>query len=436
MRNNLLCSHNYELFKIDSCSLVRGKAWLYWILAVSFFFYKNILEVSPSVMTEEWMHTFSITGESLGYLAATYYYAYLFMQIPVGIFLDRFGTRLFPTIAIAIVALSTVCLSQTNSVVIASLMRFFIGIGSSFAAITCIKMINIWFPQNRFAFMSGLMMMVAMLGASGGSYPLSIAVTTYGWRKTLFFIGLIGIFISVIYYIAVREKNDITKDIIFNNFKKGSLFLGLRSILINKQAWILSLYSGLSFAPVAVLGGLWGVSYIMETYNVPKTIAASIISHIFIGFSIGCPVSGWFSDRIGKRLPVMAYGTTIAFLLLLCILYIPNQPLLFVVTEFFTFGVCISTFLLSFSMIKEVTPRFLCASSIGFMNAFDALLCAISEPLIGKLLDFGWTGQLINGARHFTELNFRCALLILPIYLFLALFFLCIIKETYGNQLD
>jgi len=41
-------------------------------------------------------------------------------------------------------------------------------------------------------------------------------------------------------------------------------------------------------------------------------------------------------------------------------------------------------------MIREVTSIAVAATAVGFMNAFDALFGAFSDPLAGKILDYFW----------------------------------------------
>ena len=73
--------------------------WLVWGVAASFFFYKYVLQVFPSVMNPDLMRAFHISGAGLGNLAAYYFYAYLIMQIPVGILLDRYSPKLLTLFA-------------------------------------------------------------------------------------------------------------------------------------------------------------------------------------------------------------------------------------------------------------------------------------------------------------------------------------------------
>ncbi len=156
--------------------------WLIWGLGSAFIFYKYLLEVSPSVMAADLMRVFHATGAQLGNLAGCYFYAYLLMQIPMGIFTDRFGPRRVTSLAILCCASGALLLAFAHQLTVAELARFIMGFGASVAAISCLKLTTLWFPPQRFALMAGLMMSAGMLGAVGGQAPLSIAMNHVGWR--------------------------------------------------------------------------------------------------------------------------------------------------------------------------------------------------------------------------------------------------------------
>ena len=147
------------------------RAWSIWLLSALFMFYKYAIEVSPSVMTTTLMKTFHVGGMELGNLAACYFYAYLLLQIPAGLLLDKFGPRKTTTLAIALCAIGSLVFAGASSLFIAGVGRFLTGIGAAFAAVNCLKLIANWFPFRQFAFMAGLMMTMAMLGAVEGRLP-------------------------------------------------------------------------------------------------------------------------------------------------------------------------------------------------------------------------------------------------------------------------
>ena len=85
-------------------------------------------------------------------------------------------------------------------------------------------------------------------------------------------------------------------------------------------------------------------------------------------------------------------------------------------------------------MVREIHSLALAATVLGFMNTFDSVCEALSEPFIGKLLDLGWDGTLNAGARMFSLRDYHSSLSILVAYLVLALVFLFFTKETYCQQ--
>jgi MFS family permease len=410
---------------------VSTHAWIIWLLSALFMFYKYALEVSPSVMTNTLMSAFNITGAALGNLAACYFYAYLLLQIPAGLLLDKIGPRKVTTLAIALCAVGSLIFARADTLLVAGIGRFLMGTGAAFAAVNCLKLIANWFPANKFAFMAGLMMSAAMLGAVGGQAPLASFIETMNWRYAISTIGFVGLGLAVLFWLTVRDVSPThkkEKNIASQNI---SLWASLKRVLKNRQGWWLSVYSGLAFAPVMIFGGLWGVSFISEAFQLSSNIAAQSVSLIFIGFAIGAPVFGWFSDWLGKRVVVMLWGTIVSLVCITAVVYVPSLSGSSLNLLLFLFGFSISTFLLCFTMIREISAPVLAATAIGFMNAFDALLGAISDPLTGLFLDIVWDGRLVDGARVFSVSAYKTAFLALPTFLILALICLARIKETY-----
>src|ERR1700722_8624877 len=396
-------------------------AWLIWLLSALFMSYKYALEVSPSVMTATLMSTFNISGVALGNLAACYFYAYLLLQIPAGLLLDKIGPRKVTTLAIALCSAGSLIFANADSLLVAGIGRFITGTGAAFAAVNCLKLIANWFPMRQFAFMAGLMMTVAMLGAVGGQAPLAAFIDAVEWRHAMEIIGFAGLVLAAIFWIVVRDMSPDHKKERHIVSQSISLFDSLRRVLKNPQSWWLSAYSGFAFAPVMIFGGLWGVSFLSEAFEVSHNISAQAVSLIFIGFAVGAPFFGWFSDWLGRRKVVMFWGTLIALITISGVIYTPGLTRTSIMLLLFLFGFSISSFLLCFTMIREISLPILAATAIGFMNAFDALFGAFSDPLTGKFLDLGWDGKLADGARVFSVDVYKAAFLTIPVYLALSL---------------
>ena len=128
--------------------------WLVWGLAAGFFFIEYIARVAPSVMATELAREFRVSAFALGSLSACFYYAYVPMQLPVGMLVDRFGIRRLLIIATLGVSAGCFIFSRAHSLYFADFSRFLIGFGSSFGFISAIKLASVWFPPRRFFYAS------------------------------------------------------------------------------------------------------------------------------------------------------------------------------------------------------------------------------------------------------------------------------------------
>jgi MFS family permease len=409
--------------------------WFIWGLASLFILYEYILQISPSVMVPELMRSFHVNGAWLGNLAACYYYAYFLMQIPVGLIIDRYTPRNVISCAVAICATGAWVFGATDSVNVALFGRFLIGLGASFAIVGTMKLISIWFPPRRFALMAGLMLTVGMLGASAGQEPFAILLNHYSWRNILFMTGVLGYVLAMIIWVFIFSPvRDVAMD------KRHSTdhhwLTGLKNIIKNPQCWVTAIYSGLAFAPITSFAGLWGVPFLSEKYiHMPHIDTTALISLVFIGLAVSAPVSGWLSDRMNRRKPVMYAGTLMGMACLSALVYLPVLPEYLLAMLLFGFGFFIGFFFVSFAIMKEINMPAYTGISMGFTNMFNALFGAATEPLIGRLLDLHWRGHSNTGAPIYTLANYQHAFVVLLSILGIAFVLLLLVKETYCKPL-
>src|SRR3990167_10144503 len=284
-------------------------AWIIWGLGCMFYFYECLLQVSPSVMSNELMRDFAVTSQTLGVLSGIYFYSYAGMQMPCGILMDRVGPRRLLTLAALICSISTIWFGMTDNFFAACVARLMIGLGSAFAVVGSLKLASTWFDAKRFAFLTGLMVTLGMLGAIGGEAQLALLIDRYGWRHSMVIMGCIGLVIAALIALIVRDSPGSIKkhqvDRLITRPTKDPLLPRLLILLANKQLWLVALYGALVYMATPVFCGLWGVPYLMLKMNLTKATAANYISLVFIGWAIASPLWGLLSNRIGRRKPSM-----------------------------------------------------------------------------------------------------------------------------------
>lgn len=408
--------------------------WLVIALSAGFLFYKYILQVSPSIMTEDLMRVFHIQGAGLGNLAASFFYSFLLAQLFVGILLDRYSPRLLTTMAILLCAIGAYVFSKANTLSIANWARILMGVGAAFATVSYMKMTTLWFKPNQFAFVGGLLASAAMLGAIAGQVPLSFAVSSFGWRQSLYLCAGGGLLLAGLFYFTVRDKS-VSELNETGSIEKFS-FHDVWSVVNSKQNWLITLYSGLAFSPIDAFAGLWCIPFLKEAYQISHTQAALLTSFIFLGLAFGSPLLGLLSDRLNKRVSVMLINALVSLVTITLIIYVNHFPLWLLGTLLFIFGFSTGAFMLGFALGRELNKITVAATIIALINTGDIIFSAITQPLIGKLLDANWHGKLISGVHYFSAIDYRHALSILPIYILLALALLFFIRESNSKQFE
>ena len=404
--------------------------WVVISLCAFFLFYKYILQTYPGLITHDLQRQFNLKGVGLGNLAAAAFYSYTIMQLFVGILIDRFGTRILASLALLVSAIGLIWFSFAQTLDSAVIARLLMGLGIAFATVSYMKMTTVWFPANQFAFVAGLLVTAAMIGAIFGQAPLALMFAKHGWRTSLFDWGIIGLVFAILYLLVLRDTVHAPERLeLPEKFSLQNYWHNIRLVFTKKQNWLLTAYSGLAFSPIIVFCGLWGHPFLQQAYQLSSTEVATFTTLSFAGLAFGGPLLGLVADRFMSKRQVMIYGSSAALICLLLIIYVPHLPLVLLFILMFLFGFGTGAFMLSFALGRLSNPITAAATVIALINTGDALFGAFTEPLVGKLLDLGWSGKMDAGVPFFSINDYQHAMFILPIYLLLALVLLIWVKE-------
>ena len=142
---------------------LRARRVVFGIVLASFvlsFFHRT----APAAIAAELTRAFAISAAMLGTLAATYFYVYTLLQIPVGVLADTLGPRRILAAGSLIAGAGSLAFALAPTWEIAAVGRTLVGVGVSVAFIAILKISAVWFPANRFATLDGVTMFAGNLG--------------------------------------------------------------------------------------------------------------------------------------------------------------------------------------------------------------------------------------------------------------------------------
>lgn len=407
--------------------VVEWKAWLIWSCAALFFGYQFALRVSPSVMADELMLTFGLEAHVLGLLMAFYYNAYATFQIPAGSLLDRFGPRKMLICALTSCLLGCFLFGSAESIFWAAAGRLFIGAGSAFGFLSCLKIATTWFTPQRLPFVLGVSVCFGTFGAISGSAPLSLLVTAVGWRSTIWWLASGGVLLLGLIFLFVKEAPPIAQERSFSQQEESPPFWkSILMIATRSQTWLIAIYGLLMYVPLSAFADLWGVKFLTAVYRIDKITAAQVISNIYIGMGIGSLFFPPLCQRFKAYRPglfISAFMTTFLFIILLAY---PTLPLWLLSVLLFALGCAVAGQFLSFSVICELNPRQVSATAAGFQNMISMMSGVIFQPLVGYLLYF-----LSTQTGVYTPSDYIWAVSVIPCVTFAAFFLVFWMQEVY-----
>jgi MFS family permease len=416
-------------------------SWSVWAVAATFYLAGFYLRTSPAVMTTELMRDFGIAASQLGQFSAFYFYAYILMQIPTGVFVDSWGARRLLIAGSLGATAGTLLFGVTGSYALASIGRALVGASTAVAWVVTLKLATHWFPKSRFAMLSGLGLMMGNIGALFAQVPLRLLVERFGWRGVA--IGSAGCVLAIGCAAAAIVADD-PSDKGFASFapselqRTGGLTVGgvvrdFPKIFTYPNTWLIFLAQGGFVGAMLAFTGLWGPPYLKQRFALTAADASAVCSVMIVCWAAASPLAGYFSDAIGRRKPIYLGGAMAAAAGWSLLFYAPLSLAGFTIVAAATSFSC-GAVVVAFAFAKESVPvRFLGTIS-GAVNVGNMLGPTLLQPAIGAVLDRRWSGAVASGARLYTVDAFHAAFVMIVVWSLLSCVLIACTSETGCRQ--
>ncbi|WP_313695660.1 MFS transporter [Halorarum halobium] len=392
---------------------------LMWAALAFGFLFVNFFRNSTAVLAGELAADFSTTAAELGLLHSSFYYIYAAAQLPAGLVADRYGPRRVVAGGLVGMAVGVTVFAASGSLAVGFLGRALAGFGGSVIYVAVLRFCANWFAPEEFATMTGFTIAAAGLGGILATTPLAIVAGAAGWRVVLLASAGTMLVAAVLVAVVVQDRPT-EADAAAHEGVEGEpdggedaaalrdVLAGARRVLADLDTWLMGtmlfLVIGLNFTVV----GLWGVPYIVNLYDVSVATAALTVLAANVGFALGSPTFGALSDRLGRRTEVI-----LASCLLFCgsyavVFLTVTPPLVVVAAAFFTAMFVTGGASVAYTVAKErhVDDS---GAATGTVNGLAYAGAAVFPAVMGVVLDAYWTGEVIDGARAYTEAGYRVA---------------------------
>jgi len=354
-----------------------------------------------------------LTASQMGLVFSAFSWSYALLQIPGGIFLDRFGTRLTYFVAVVFWSVFTALMAAARSLPALIATRIGVGVFEAPCFPANSRVLATWFPQHERARANGIYSFGQYVGLGFLSVPLFWITQRFGWRGLFIVVGAFGVVFGLTWWALFRnpaESRTVNRaELEFIEAGGGGEYKGepvrfewrhIRALLRHRQVVGASIgqFGGNS---TQVFFVTWFPTYLVTARGMTFIQAGIMTSLPYIGASVGVLAGGLVSDlmlkrtgsaNLARKLPIVS-GMLLASTIVAAN-YVPagSDATVIAIMSIAFFGQGMTN--LGWTVISDVAPKKLIGLTSGIFN-FSANLAGIVTPLVIGIT-FQLTGSFVG----------------------------------------
>jgi len=396
------CGHNEDV--------TAPRAWLIWTVGVFGYLVAVSQRTSFGVVGLEATERFHASASAISFFTVLQLLVYAALQIPVGLLVDRFGSRAMIAGGAVLMGLGQFQLAFADSIPGGVLGRVLVGAGDAMTFISVIRLIPLWFAPARVPLVTQLTGMSGQLGQLISVIPFAFVLHSSGWTPA--FLMLAGMSAVAAVLVVVLLK-DVPPGVERPTSQQGLKATGVSLARAWRQPGTrLGMWSHFTIQfSGTVFAMTWGYPFLISGQGLDAGTVASLMAlYVAAAMAVG-PFIGRFVSRHPLRRSTMvlliAAVTAAAWA---AVLLIPGRaPLWLLAILVVALAIGGPGSMIGFDFARTFNPAHRIGTATGIVNVggFIAALTAIF--LIGLVLDLLYASGFSNGVLYGLD-PFRIAL--------------------------
>lgn len=360
-------------------------AYVAWSVGVVAYVMAMFNRTSFGVAVTAAAHRFDASAAALAAFPVVQLIVYAAMQIPVGILLDRWGSKRMILGGAAFMAAGQAGLALTHSLDVALLMRILIGAGDAMTFICVLRVINDVFGGRTIPMITQVTAILGQLGGVLSAFPLAAALGRGAWTSAFLTLAISGVLVAVLVLVALNVEDaharvHVSAAIAWQRVRGAFRHPGTR----------LGLWSHFATQfPQTVFQLLWGFPFMMSAEGLSRSTASTLLTLNLVAGIVFSILLGRLTARHPLRrswlvLCVIALNMT-AWTVVLA--WSGPAPMWLMVALVLMIGCGAPGSMIGFDFARTFNPRERLGTASGIVNVGGFVASLMVMFLMGIVLD-------------------------------------------------
>jgi MFS family permease len=363
------------------------RTWAVWLVGLAAYtvavFHRSSLGVA-AVQAQERFDTGASAVSLFLVLQLTVYAA---LQIPVGLALDRFGSRRLLVAGALTMAAGQLTLALAGDVPTAVAARVLVGTGDAMTFISVLRVVSFWFPGRTVPLVTQLTGILGQVGQIVAAYPLVALLRGVSWPVTFAGAAAVGVLVALLVAVALRDAPhelergpaaglaEVRRGLA-DTWQEPGNRLGFSTHLVTQ-------FSGTVFAL------LWGYPFLVVGQGLAPGTAATLLTLMVVVAMVFGPLLGRLVGRwpLRRSTLVLAIAGATVTAWTVVLLWPGRSPLWLLVLLVLVLATNGPGSMIAFDYARTENPAERIGSATGVVNVGGFLASLLTVLAIGAVLD-------------------------------------------------
>lgn len=362
-----------------------------WSIGVAVYFVAVIFRTSLGVAGLDAAERFHVGASALSTFSILQLLVYAGMQIPVGLLVDRLGTKKVLTLGVVLFTAGQLSFALSPSYGMALAARALLGCGDAMTFISVLRLGTRWFPARRGPLVAQLAGLVGMGGNLVSTLVLSRLLHGFGWTAAFVGSSLAGVVVLVLLLLFLKDHPEghepppvrqpqgaaYVRRQIADAWREPGTRLGL---------WV---HFTTQF-PMMVFTLLWGMPFLVEAQGLSRAAAGELLTlTVLSSMTIGLVYGQIIARHHAARTPLVLGTVGLTALVWAVTLGYPGgiAPTGVLVVLCVALGTCGPASMIGFDFARPANPPERQGTASGIVNMGGFVASMTTLLAVGVLLD-------------------------------------------------
>jgi MFS family permease len=363
------------------------RAYVVWLVALAAYAVAVFHRASLGVAGVQAQERFDAGASVISLFLVLQLVVYAGMQVPVGVALDRFGSRNLILAGALTMAAGQATLALAGDVPTAIAARVLVGAGDAMTFVSVLRVVGFWFPGRTVPLITQLTGILGQFGQIAAAYPLVALLHSTSWQATFLGAAAVSVLVAVLVLVALRDAPPGTvlappaglaevRHTLALTWREPGTRIGLYTHLVTQ-------FSGTVFAL------LWGYPFLVLGQGLsPATAAGLLTLLVVVGIGVG-PLLGRLCGRWPLRRSALVFGilAATAAMWTVVLLWPGPAPLPVLVALVVVLGTNGPGSMIGFDFARTWNPAERQGSASGVVNVGGFVASLLTVLAVGAVLD-------------------------------------------------